>query len=228
MLHSFLVSATLFALSLSLPASNLVLHEKRDEPHMGPRKRVERDSIIPVRIALRQTNLHTGYDRLIDVSDPDSPNYGRHLSSAEVHDIFAPSEDTIRTVKDWLLNSGIQEDEVLHYTNKGWLAVDMPAHHAEKLFATEYYEHELSDSIRVGCDSYHLPAHVSEHVDFLRPGVVLSLPLKKRHLEHGEANIFARWLNPSRDQPHTRRRLDSPQQSQHVSPDLRACGGNMT
>jgi tripeptidyl-peptidase-1 len=228
MLQSLLAFAALLVPALSFPASNLVLHEKRDEPYMGLRERVEPDSIIPIRIALRQNNLETGYDRLMDVSHPSSSNYGKHLSAEDVHDIFAPSEETLQIVKEWLLSSGIEEDEVLHFTNKGWLAVDIPAHHAEKLFATEYYEHEFSNSMRIGCDSYHLPAHVSEHIDFVKPGVAMSAPMKKRKVKRDEAGWPGPWPRPPHGPPHPWPHWQPPPHAKHLPPDLQACSVNIT
>lgn len=136
----------LFATSLAIPTPNHVLHEGRDGPLTQSRERLDPDAIIPIRIALRQSNLHVGYDRLMDVSHPSSPNYGKHLSTEEVHNLFAPTESSVRAVKDWLLESGLglSETHVLHYENKGWLALDIPASHAEKLLNTEYYEYEIS------------------------------------------------------------------------------------
>lgn len=46
-----------------------VVHEKRDVPsaHWQKRDRVARDALIPIRIGLKQNNLHLLYDRLMDV-----------------------------------------------------------------------------------------------------------------------------------------------------------------
>jgi tripeptidyl-peptidase-1 len=77
-----------------------VIHEKREIAPSFPRRRVERDAVIPVRVGLRQSNLDSGHERLMDVSHPSSPNYGKHLSKEEVHKIFAPAEESIKTVKD--------------------------------------------------------------------------------------------------------------------------------
>ncbi|TVY24505.1 Aorsin [Lachnellula hyalina] len=179
-----LANTALLTVALSLSTSPVV-HEKRSVSLPGKRRRVHSDAIIPVRIGLRQNNLHTGYDRLMEVSHPGSMTYGKHLSKEEVHSLFAPADETIKIVKNWLLGFNlIQKRDIIHYENKGWLAVDMPAKHAETLFGTEYYEHETNKGeLRIGCDQYHLPRHISSHVDFVKPGVKLSAPLKKREIE---------------------------------------------
>ncbi|KAF4634822.1 hypothetical protein G7Y89_g3271 [Cudoniella acicularis] len=182
--HQLLASTALFACALSVSTSH-VLHEKRSVSLPHKRQRVDGEAIVPIRIGLRQSNLHTGYERLMDVSHPKSKNYGKHLSKEEVHSIFAPADETVETVKNWLLGSGLfDESDIIHYENKGWLAVEMPAKHAEILFGTEYFEHETTQGeVRIGCDEYYLPTHVSSHVDFIKPGVKLSAPLKRRQME---------------------------------------------
>jgi len=55
-----------------------VIHEKKDFiPHKWRRSaKLTPDSVIPIRVALTQQNLHQIEDHLMDVSDPDSPNFG--------------------------------------------------------------------------------------------------------------------------------------------------------
>ena len=175
-----LTTASLFASALAIPAGH-VLHEKREVAHHLEKRRVHSSAIIPVRIALKQRNLETGHDRLMEVSHPSSPRYGQHYTAEEVADIFAPSDESIETVKNWLISSGVAEKDIWHYTNRGWLAVDLPVWQAESLFAAEYHEHDFKDgSIRIGCDEYYLPFHVAQHVELIRPGVVMSPRMKKR------------------------------------------------
>ena len=72
----------------------------------------------------------------------------------EVHDMFAPPEETVRAVREWLNSFDIHNSRVIHSDNKGWLAFDATVEEAERLLQTEYHEHEhkYSASVRVGCD----------------------------------------------------------------------------
>lgn len=87
-------------------------------------------------------------------SDPKSDKYGKYWSMEEVHDMFAPLEDTVRAVREWLTDSGIHGSRVIHSDNKGWLAFDATVEEAEKLLQAEFHEHEHmhSASVRVGCE----------------------------------------------------------------------------
>jgi len=176
--------------AVALPSSRYEVHETRAGPRSNKWKRgnrVDPDAIVPLRIGLAQTNLHTGYDRLMDVSHPSSPNYGKHLSPAEVHSLFAPTDETAALVKAWLVESGIDKSMILDYENKGWVGVDLPASEAEKLFRMQYHEHEHGGELRIGCDEYSVPSHLVRHIDYITPGVKLSSPMRKRSLENRAA-----------------------------------------
>jgi tripeptidyl-peptidase-1 len=89
-------------------------------------------------------------------SHPESPNFGKHWTPEEVHEIFAPAESTVQAVRDWLVASGVEDALIVHTDNKGWLAFDIPTWQAEEIFQTEYHEHVHADTgnVRVGCDEY--------------------------------------------------------------------------
>lgn len=59
-----------------------VVHEKRDHvPHRWRRSaKLTPDSVIPIRVALTQQNLHQIEEHLMNVSDPDSPNFGMYCT----------------------------------------------------------------------------------------------------------------------------------------------------
>lgn len=225
-----LITTSIFTNSLAAPASH-VLHEKRLTVANSPRRRVDPEALIPIRVGLRQRNLESGHELLMDVSHPSSPNYGKHLSAEEVHRIFAPAEESIRAVKNWLLQSGIEDGEIVDYENKGWLAVDMPTQQAESLLHTEYYESDHSDGVRIGCDSYSLPVEVAQHVDFIKPGVKLSAPLKKRVLDLRGRDVTRRGAGGSRlphmNPPHYPD-WQLPPSAYGLPPDLQNCGVNIT
>ena len=81
-------AAAFATLSNALPTSaNHVVHEKRSgSSSWSPMQGVKPDRRItlPVRIGLTQSNLHRGDDILMEVSDPTSDKYGKHLTIEEV------------------------------------------------------------------------------------------------------------------------------------------------
>ncbi|KAM0318569.1 hypothetical protein ACHAO8_001660 [Botrytis cinerea] len=163
--------------------SSFVSHEKRNAPHAQwmKRDRIASTTLLPVRIGLSQGNLEKGHAFLMDVSHPESSNYGKHWTAEQVHEMFAPSDETINTVRNWLVDSGIAASRIVHSDTKGWYAFDATTSELENLLNTQYYtyEHFSTDEIAAACDEYHLPAHVQPHVDYITPGVKLISTKKK-------------------------------------------------
>ncbi|KAH8878731.1 subtilisin-like protein [Thozetella sp. PMI_491] len=189
---SCLLASSAIASALSIPKTDYVVHESRRATHHGVWKRsniADPNAIIPLRIGLRQPDMDRGYERLMEVSHPSSDMYGKHLSAEEVHDMFAPAAETTAAVRDWLLASGIKATSILEYENKGWIAVDLPVSEAERLFRTQYHEYGHGSTYRIGCDKYSVPAHLSEHIDYITPGLTLSAPLKRRYVTKRSASL---------------------------------------
>ena len=86
----------------------------------------------------------------------DSPKYGQHFTAEEVIDIFAPSPSTVESVRDWLVESGIDAETVSQSTNKQWLQFDATTAEVESLLKTEYhlYEHTTTGKTNIACDQY--------------------------------------------------------------------------
>lgn len=91
LLAAFLASCT--ASPLSVPH---VVHESRSSTPHGWAKRDElsRRTMLPMRIALAQSNLDKGDEWLNDVSHPESKKYGQHWSAADIATAFAPRYDS--------------------------------------------------------------------------------------------------------------------------------------
>ncbi|CEJ92570.1 hypothetical protein VHEMI08215 [[Torrubiella] hemipterigena] len=147
------------AAALGVPADHIV-HEKRDGAAFVKRRTVDSDNIVPVRIALKQTNLHKGMDLLMDVSDPNSVNYGNHYTQDQVQAMFVrPSKSLLTRSKADFKTTVAQLKTVLH---------------------TKYNVFQTrSGDEHFGTNKYHLPADISDHVDFIYPGVA-SVPMARR------------------------------------------------
>ncbi|KAK8038492.1 tripeptidyl-peptidase sed1 [Apiospora rasikravindrae] len=168
-----------------------VKHERRTV-EQGRRwvklKRADAQATLPMRIGLKQQNLEKGHDLLMDISDPTSKNYGKHLTSTEVADFFAPSNTSVVVVKDWLVEAGIPASTISQSLNRQWIQFDVPVHQAEDLLATDYhiYEHEDSGVQTVACEEYHVPEYIQEHIDYITPGIKL-MGLGENHDTRGKA-----------------------------------------
>jgi len=122
------------------------LHEKRSHIPAGWSRAQKHDpsASIPLRFALTQSNIGDIETLLYDISHPDSPNYGKHWSAGQVAAKFAPSTESIDTVRTWLIESGVESHRVKLSPTKGWLEVTSTVDEAENLLSAEYhiYDHE--------------------------------------------------------------------------------------
>ncbi|KAL8768557.1 MAG: hypothetical protein Q9209_005242 [Squamulea sp. 1 TL-2023] len=174
MRFSFFTISAFLASSLALPSINHVVHEKRDRLPMGWQyhEKLEGSKVLPMRIALTQSNLDKADEFLMDVSSPGSSNYGKHWTHEEIANKFAPTVETGDTVKTWLTSSGIAPERISRSQSLGWLKFDATVAEAEKLLKTEYhlYKHTTGKP-HVSCSKYHIPENVAPHIDFITPTV---------------------------------------------------------
>ncbi|WPH02942.1 alkaline serine protease AorO [Acrodontium crateriforme] len=170
------------------------LHEKRETPTRNWQKRspVAREIKMPMRIGMKQSNLHQADALLLEISDPDSPKYGKHYSQDEVIELFAPSDLTVSAIRSWLESAGIAAHRISVSANKQWIQFDADVDEAEGLFKTKYYnyEHEPTGRKSIATDEYHVPAHIQEHIDYVLPGL--------RLMAGGKATPAARQKNTKR------------------------------
>ena len=166
--------------------SRRVLHESRDSiPYgWGLRRRADADTVLPLKISLRQSNLANLHAYLLDIADPDSPRYGQHWTPTRVADTFRPSTAAVDAVREWLASadSGLVDayspdaafSRVQLSADGAHIHVNVSVAEAERLLATEYYVygHEASGEERVACyRGYHLPEHVAGHIELVTPTV---------------------------------------------------------
>lgn len=76
-------------------ASTHVVHEQRPGPPQGWMRRPSYDvsGVLPMKVGLRQRNLHRADEWLMDVSDPASTKYGNHWTAKEIVETFAPRSE---------------------------------------------------------------------------------------------------------------------------------------
>ncbi|WYZ39383.1 hypothetical protein EsH8_III_001297 [Colletotrichum jinshuiense] len=173
--------ATLFtalaAVSTANPVSRSHSHVVHEEKHPARREWVKNHRLhtmarLPVRIGLAQSNLHRANEFMNNVAHPDSPNYGKHWSHAEIVEMFAPKQETIALVMQWLESEGIQRERVELSKGRNWIQFNGTAGEVERLLKTEYhvYKHEQGH-VHVACDKYHVPEHLVQHIDMITPTV---------------------------------------------------------
>ncbi|QPG98144.1 hypothetical protein C2857_007305 [Epichloe festucae Fl1] len=205
MKNSLVLLAGLVATGIAMPSVSHVLHEKRDMTNtMGWNKReaANGEQRVPVRIALKQENLDKGMDYIMKVSDPTSAKYGQHYKASNVADLFAPSKETIDSVKAWLVKSGIPADKIALSKSKGWLRFDTTVDQLQSLVKADYhvYENLQSRDDHIGTDEYSLPPDVARFVDFVLPGTTFATTNKRADNKNVVNAIKEPFVPLSKDQ----------------------------
>ena len=146
------------------------------------------DALIRLTIGMPQNNITGLQQTLLDISDPDSPNYGRHWSQAQVtlslntahnglcfrhptqiKEQVAPKEESLKVVTDWLSANGITPASTS--PSGDMLTIYVSVEKADALLDANYinYVHEESNSSMTRTLSFSLPADLHEHISFIYP-----------------------------------------------------------
>ncbi len=133
------------------------MHEKRDIiPAAWTRsRRLESDAVLPMRFGLQQQNVHRLEEMLMDVSHPESVNYGKHWTPAQLAESFAPKRESIETVKTWLEASGIDASRMRLSPSRGWIDLNATVDEIEALLDAEYHVFKHDTGKEHVC-TYHL------------------------------------------------------------------------
>ena len=128
---------------------------------------------LQLHLLLKQENVQALERKLLDVSDPQSRHYGKHLSNEAVHALVAPSASTVGAVRSYLAEFGVTSANV---TMNGDIVkiASIPVATAERLLGCEYYHyHHETGVTTLRTPSYSLPRAVRPHVAAVSPTVML-------------------------------------------------------
>lgn len=195
--RSFYVSAALVAITFihstrAYTQPTHTLHEERFHiPHQWTLvDDAPSDEILPVRVYLQQSNLENLDNLLHAVSDPDEPTYGQHYTAKQIADMFAPSQRSVAAVTSWLSEHGIPESAITYAQSRGWLEMPLPVIKIEEMLQTRYQVYRHDDGREhVASTSYHVPAHLSEHIDFITPTLHFENNIRKTVVDKRTARV---------------------------------------
>lgn len=79
--------------------------------HWTAQGQADKGAVIKAQIGLKQNNIKGLQEKLLDISNPNSRNYGKWLSQEEIAKYTAPAEENVAAVKSWLAANGITKVE---------------------------------------------------------------------------------------------------------------------
>lgn len=136
----------------------------QDWTHAG---RVDPSEQLELTFALKQQNVDLLEETLRRVSDPDSDQYGKHLSLQEVASLVRPSELTQKVVHRWLQTHGISSCQTV--STQDFLQCTVTAAVAEALLPGSRFHRYVRDgqSIVRSSAPYSVDDEVHQHLDFV-------------------------------------------------------------
>ncbi|KAF8173454.1 peptidase S8/S53 domain-containing protein [Pholiota molesta] len=179
----FLSLFSLLCLFFDVACAAHITHEKRSHLPMGwaISRRSTPTAPLPLRFGLRQSNLERLEALLMDVAHPESPNYGKHWTPAEVAATFAPSQEALDAVRGWLADEGFGRERIAVTPTRAWIQVNATVEEAERLLRTRYHIYSHVDgNEHVASEAYQLPEHIARHIDLVTPSIHFDAVLRKR------------------------------------------------
>ncbi|CAL1707451.1 unnamed protein product [Somion occarium] len=183
MVATSVLIVSLFTLALGNPLNrrSMQLHETRPSAPEGFVKAgsASPDTTLRLRIALAQSDPAGLTDALMDVSTPDSANYGAHLTKEEVDKFVAPKPETVDAVNAWLAENGLTATKL---TSAGdWLSFEVPVSKASELLDADFsvFKHEETGSETVRTLAYSIPADLKDHVELIHPTISFPNPFSQ-------------------------------------------------
>ncbi|KAI9234223.1 MAG: tripeptidyl peptidase A [Podila humilis] len=146
------------------------------------------DALLHFKIGLRQQNVDDFHQKVIDISTPDHPSYGMHMSQAEIHDILRPADDSTQLVLEWLQSHGIQG-----VLDNHWVKAVVTVSQANKLLQTQYntYRNVVNGDQVIRTMAYHLPTILADHIDLISPTTTFPTALQvSPDVERWEPNVI--------------------------------------
>ncbi|KAH6660808.1 tripeptidyl peptidase A [Truncatella angustata] len=116
-------------------------------------------------IGLALENIEHLEERLVAVSTPGNPEYGRYLDRGEMEDFFYPSPEAYGTVIAWLQNAGVE------YVSQQGASINFATtiSNANKLLDTRFAYYNVDGVQKLRTKQYSVPGEVTQYIHLIHP-----------------------------------------------------------
>ncbi len=133
---------------------------------------------VRLAFAIKQQNIAKLEKIFWSVSDPKSKVYGRYLNFKAVSDLVKPTEESIRVVKSWLKEGGVESRNCNETRNSDYIICETTSTIAEVLLSGarfyRFHHEETGKSVIRSSRHYSVPKEIARHLDFV--GGLLRFP----------------------------------------------------
>ena len=125
--------------------------------------------LVRLSIALKIQNADLGVETLLRISDPASPDYGKHLSAQDVAHMFEPNPNAVPSVMKWLGDSGIDTSHATLSYSDDHISLSLSIQEATLLLETTFYHqtHQETGQEQIACQHYHIPESLAGSIDYI-------------------------------------------------------------
>jgi subtilase family serine protease len=158
-----IIAVLAVVLALALVDAKMFVQRTTVPPNFVRLGRTDPNMMFDFRVALKQRNVDVLEATLLDVSNPESANYGKWWTTEQILDLIAPSKDEIRPVVAWLKSFGIQQIDV---SGRDFIKVVAPIRIIENLFQTQFYNYQYTPTGKIHSRIFGA-AHIPEHLEII-------------------------------------------------------------
>ena len=122
---------------------------------------------IKLRLSLKQQNVDHFYDKLLEISAPEHPNYGMHFEGHELRSLLQPTKETFSTTYNWLSDNNITATK----DEGDYLLFSTDVYTANRMLRTEFGWYQGRDTKQqvLRTRQYSVPDEIREHINFVQP-----------------------------------------------------------
>ncbi|CEJ87169.1 hypothetical protein VHEMI04326 [[Torrubiella] hemipterigena] len=125
-------------------------------------------TVVKAQIGIKQNNIKGLQEKLMDIANPESPNYGKWLSKEELAKFTAPAAADVDAVKAWLAANGITQ---VSMPTNDWIEFSAPIHQLESLLDAKYemYTHSETGHKAPRTTAFSIPERLHSVIDVVTP-----------------------------------------------------------
>lgn len=139
---------------------------------------VDQEKTLSMRIMLTPQNVDRFQQRVVDLSTPDHPNYGSHMSPQQIQHILQPQSDAAEAVFEWLVSNGLQDRVESRYDSFKFVVT---VAEAEQLLQAQYryFRNEENQKTILRTLAYSIPEELHAHVALVQPTTMFGMQSMK-------------------------------------------------
>jgi tripeptidyl-peptidase-1 len=120
---------------------------------------------LTLEIGLTLQNTDKMIEKLLDVSNPKSPNYGKWLDREAANALVQPEQEANDAVMSWLAQEGVTKMA----SDGTWVTFKTDLATANRILAADFKQYRRQGVSKIRTTSYSVPQQVAKHVDLIHP-----------------------------------------------------------